>query len=159
MKKLLRFIPLLLIVVFVFSACAEQTETHKVDGLNITLPDDFKSHNDLNDEQDAVFVSGNAFVAVLSESFNQLGVDNGFTEEDYAELVCLTNEVKTTVQSRDGHYYFVYNSTVDGDDFRYLAVIFKGPDSFYMVQFCTFASDFENALDTFWGYADTVVID
>lgn len=159
MKKLCRLIPILLIVVFVFSACAEQTETHKVDGLSITLPNDFKSNNELNDEQDAVFVSGNALVTVLSESFNQLGVDDSFTEEDYAELVCLANEVKTTVQSRDGRYYFVYDSTVDGDDFRYLAVIFKGPDSFYMVQFCTFASDFENALDTFWGYADTVVID
>lgn len=158
MKKLCRLIPLILIALLVLSACSAAPKTFKADGLSITLTEDFERNDDLNSEQDAVFMSNEALVTVLCESFNQLAVDDSFTEANYAELVCLANEMNVEVKNRDGYTYFVYESTVDGDDFKYLAVIFKGDDAFYMVQFCTFAAGFDSELDTFWDYADTVEI-
>lgn len=158
MKKLCRLIPLILIALFVLSACTAAPKTFEAKGLSITLTEDFERNDDLNNEQDAVFMSNEALVTVLCESFNQLAVDDSFTEADYAELVCLANDMNVEVKDKDGYTYFVYESTVDGDDFKYLAVIFKGDDAFYMVQFCTFADGFSSELDDFWAYADTVEI-
>lgn len=158
MKKLCRFLPVLLVVVLVFSACADTTVTYTVNDLSITLPDSFMPYDEGATQQDAAYVSDNALVTISRESFHQLGVDESFTEEDYAELVGAVNDFDLTVDVKDGHYYFAYTSNVDGDDFRYLAVIFKGEDAFYMVQFVAFSSDFDSMQDDFWSYVDTVKV-
>ncbi len=156
MKKLLRFIPLLLITVFVFSACSASPKAFETDELSIVLTDDFVRDDSVNETQDAVFVSNNAIVCVLSESFNQLGVDDSFTGDDYAEIVLATNQLNSAVMHKDQFTYFIFEVTIDGDDYKYLAVVLKGDDAFYMLQFASLSSEFESMLEDFWVYADSV---
>ena len=76
------------------------------------------------------------------------------TEESYAQFVNLVNEREVVVLHRDSYTYFVYETS----DEKYLAVVYKADDAFYMVQFGTDTVDFDSSLETFWGYAESVKV-
>lgn len=160
MKKLLKLLPLLL-VVLALCACSnifknDAPKDFEAAGLTITLTADFERDDSLNKEQDAMFVSSDAVVSVLSESFNQLGVDSSMTEDSYAQLVNLANNRESTVMHRDGYTYFQYEASEKDANYKYLAVIYKADDAFYMVQFGTLEEDFDSMLESFWSYAESV---
>lgn len=156
MKKLLHSIPLLLIAVFVFSACSATPETFKVDALSIDLTSAFERDDSASEDQDAVFISNDLIVTVLSESFNRLGVDDSFTRDDYAELAIMTNGLNSTVMHKDQYTYFIYEASANGEDYKYLATVFKSDSAFYMVQFAALSSDFEPLLEDIWEYIESV---
>lgn len=153
MKKLFTLLPLLL-ALLVFCACTANPKDFEAAGLTITLTDDFAREDSLNEGQDAVFVSDDAVVSVLCVKFNQTGVDPSMTEESYAQFVNLVNEREVVVLHRDSYTYFVYETS----DEKYLAVVYKADDAFYMVQFGTDTVDFDSSLETFWGYAESVKV-
>ncbi len=158
MKKLFRFIPLLLIAVLIFSACSATPKSFTVDALSIDLTSAFDRDDSVSEDQDAVFISNDLVVTVLSESFNRLGIDDSFTKDDYAELVIMTNGLNSAVMHKEQYTYFIYEASADGEDYKYLAVIFKSDDAFYMVQFAALSSDFEPLLEDIWEYIGSVDI-
>ena len=147
MKKLFKLLPLLL-ALLVFCACTANPKDFEAAGLTITL----------NEGQDAVFVSDDAVVSVFCESFKTLGVDSSLSEEDYAQILKLTNDIEATVMHKGDYIYFQYEASEKDADYKYLAVVYKADDAFYMVQFGTFTELFDAQLETFWGYAESVKV-
>ena len=157
MKKLFKLLPLLL-ALLVFCACTANPKDFEAAGLTITLTDDFAREDSPNEGQDAVFVSDDAVVSVFCESFKTLGVDSSLSEEDYAQILKLTNDIEATVMHKGDYIYFQYEASEKDADYKYLAVVYKADDAFYMVQFGTFAELFDAQLETFWGYAESVKV-
>lgn len=109
-------------------------KTFSVDGMTITLTDEFKESD--VDGYAVVYESQKAAVFVLKEKFPYKEGFEDYTLEQYAALVISTNnygnpEIKTV----DGLTFFEYTFK-DGDHtYIYFSYVYKNTDSFWVVQF------------------------
>ncbi|MCL2677850.1 MAG: hypothetical protein FWE85_02220 [Clostridiales bacterium] len=138
----------------------EKTFTTADVGLSITLTSRFV-------EQDlavwtAYYSSTTSIVTVLKEEFHlfdQHGHDAAdLTPEDYARLVIESNREPCDVEKVEGLTTFTYERRVNGKDFKYFAVTFKGPDAFWLVQFGCDRKNFDKFQAQFIEWAKTVKV-
>jgi len=117
-----------------FSEEYSEPKNFSVDGMSITLTDEFKESD--VDGYAVVYESQKAAVFVLKEKIPAGEGFEDYTLEQYAALVISTNnygnpEIKTV----DGLTFFEYTFK-DGDHtYVYISYAYKSSDSFWLVQF------------------------
>ena len=109
------------------------------------------------------FDSADVAVFVLKESFNEfVGKDIPNTVEEYAEIVRASNHDKqpSEITNIDGLVTMEYSfhNSENGTTYKYLSVMFKGSDAFYLVSFATDINKYENAKPHFIDYAKSVKV-
>lgn len=147
---------------------AEETQFSK-DGMTITLTKAFveKTKEDLKDSAESAFNvcydSMKVAVFVLKEPFSTVPGSQNQTLDWYAEAAHKANESRSPedIQKTDGLTYFEYTfqNESTNKDYRYLTVLYKGPDAFWMVQFATLVSDYEEYKPDLIKWANTVTFD
>ncbi len=144
MKRIVALV-LSLTAIFVFASCnvlqelkpyEAEDKVFEKEGLTITLTEAFEevAVEGYTGCYESLFAS--AFV--LKEPFDSFEGFEDYTIEDYEQLVLKANASKNPVSSElEGMpvmEYAFYNEEVDVD-YRYYAVMLKGADAFFMVQF------------------------
>ena len=107
------------------------------------------------------YESDEALVTALKESFEDLsivGISKDSTIEDYVKLIIESNEKDDHYELKSNYAYFEYEATVDGSDFYYIAVTYKGKDAFWLVNFMCTKEDKNNYKNKFLDWADSVEV-
>ena len=157
MKHITKILLLTLALSLLLCGCAAKEKTFETEGMKIVLTNRF-----IEQDQEGfttTYVSSNAVVLALKETFETLedaDLDRDLSLEEYAELVMLSNSLDAKPQTKDGLTYFVYESTVDGVTYSYLAVVYKATDAYWLVQFATQQSDYAAMEETLFTYAKSV---
>jgi hypothetical protein len=110
----------------------------------------------------AYFKKDNVYVWAIKDSFINLDGSSVWEVKDYAERIHYVNALKspTPVTVTDGLYnieYTVFNE-MKNINFRYLTVMYKGSDAFWMVQFACDENEYEQYKPHFLAWAKTVKI-
>lgn len=154
MKKRSLIALLLCAVMLLACGCSAEPKTFTTNGLTIELTDDFTEET--MDGFTAAFQSKDVFVFALKESFNVLGSDMNLDE--YAQLVLDANTMEAEIQHESEQTFFTFEKSVSGKDMTYTAVVYKGEDAYWMIQFACLTSDYAKLKDTILGYAATVEV-
>ena len=160
MKKNIKLFGLLLTVLLIAgcSLLKEPTKTYTVNGISVTMKDDFK-------EKDLVSVttyleSTDAIFTALKEEFVNLesvGINRNSTLRDYAEAVAYNNNLSSSnIIEQDGLVYFTYTREVSGKNFYYLATVYKSDDAFWLVNFACESKNKDSFEPKFIEWAKTV---
>lgn len=104
------------------------------DGMEITLTESFEKRD--IEPFNVSYVSNNAAVFVLKESFDLLEGFENYTVNEYTDLVVQNNGFDSSyVYSVDGLPYFAYERETDEGTFTYYGFTYKGTDAFWLIQF------------------------
>lgn len=125
-------------------------QTFTYSGMEITLTDEFERVTVSG--YDVAMESSDVAVLALKESFADYPVLEGYTLEQYADLVQQANNhqhYSTTWKS--GFLYYEYQAKgEDGEMYHYFVTMHKGTDAFWLIQFFTAQEDMiENREDIF----------
>ena len=81
----------------------------------------------------------------------------------YATMVRDANAAKAPgeISTVDGVTFFeyVFNNEQEGREYSYYTVVFRGTESFWLVQFATFSDEYESRKPDFVKWAKTVVVE
>ncbi|MCL1852193.1 MAG: hypothetical protein FWF88_04065, partial [Peptococcaceae bacterium] len=83
------------------------------------------------------------------------------TLDAYADMIIEANSLDVKVEKRDGLTCFTYSETEEATnlEFTYFAVVFKGKDAFWSVQFYSATKDYDALLPSFVVWAKTFRMD
>ena len=118
-----------------FSSPKVEPKAFSDNGMNITLTNEFREL-----EAEAFthcYESSTVAVLVSKEAFTLQEGSEGYTLQQYAELVLQNNSLSATEFSRDGLVGFEYEATNADtkETFRYISYVYKSDDAFWLVQF------------------------
>ena len=156
-KRLFRIFSLFLVLLLIVGC--SNTKVFEENDFKITLSNSFKKG-----ELESVtyyYESDEALVTALKESFEDLsivGISKDSTIEDYVKLIIESNEKDDHYELKGNYAYFEYEATVDGSDFYYIAVTYKGKDAFWLVNFMCTKEDKNNYKNKFLDWADSVEV-
>jgi len=139
---------------------AVTTKTYSAEGMSITLDQDFmKSAPEAGIV--ACYTNGGATVAVVKESFADYPSLRNYTVPQYGNAVIQTYGLDATLKTEEGLTCFEYdvNNPTFNLPYHYYCVVFKGPDAFWMFEFCCMEQAFENYHDDFIRWAQSVEFD
>jgi len=131
-------------------------------GMTVTLTDAFTEKDYVT--YTAVYESADIAIFALKEEFrlfdsSVLSSESAVTE--YARLLWKSNGFSNelNLSEQDGLTWFQYDRAVNGGDYTYRVYVYKGTDSFWMVQFTAYADRFADVETVIHEYAKTVVIE
>lgn len=156
-KRLFRIFSLFLVLLLIVGC--SNTKVFEEKDFKITLSNSFKKG-----ELESVtyyYESDEALVTALKESFEDLsivGISKDSTIEDYVKLIIESNEKDDHYELKGNYAYFEYEATVDGSDFYYIAVTYKGKDAFWLVNFMCTKEDKNNYKNKFLDWANSVEV-
>ena len=162
MKK---FTALLLAVVMLFALTGCMKKAYEYNpkefsksGMTITLTEAFRVYNDDLGDILIAYESKEVLVSVLKEEFASVEGFGDFTVDEYAELWVTANKEYSpeTPKTADGLVQTKYTADVDGTNFVYFTVMFKGPDAFWTFQFACVEKNYENYAPHFVQWAKSV---
>ena len=134
----------------------EKEKTFTVEGMSITLTNRF--HKTKQEGFTVAFDSSKIAIFALKEVFgDKLNADTTLAE--YAELVVSANSLDVEPKEENGLTCFTFENDASGTSYTYLAVVYKADDAFWLLQFATKSSDFDEKKDTLVSYAKTVTFD
>lgn len=128
-------------------------------GMTITLTQDFHEKDVVS--QTATYSSSKYIVMSLKEEFQlleQKSISTDISLKEYAEDIIANNSLDVTVEGSESRPYFVYSRQVNGKDFTYLAMVFKGSDAYWMLTFACESKDYASSQKQFMKWADTVKV-
>ena len=109
----------------------------------------------------AYFISSDYLVVCIKEEFSSLEAEyQGFSEEKYGEIVCVSNEKPLeALKNENGYYYLEYTSKVENKEYYYNSFIKKGESAFYIITF-TAENEEDNSSNhmKFLSFAETVSV-
>lgn len=139
---------------------AEAQEFSK-EGMNITLTKAFTE--DTEEDCDICYTSVQVSVFATKDLFSMTDGLKNLTVSQYAELIREQNEDKSPeeIQTSDGLTYFEYSfyDEESGDNARYLTAFYKSSDAFWIVQFATYVSIYDDFRPDLINWANTVTFD
>lgn len=160
MKNTIRYISLILVVCSLFATfvgCSlglpEDKDFSKA-GLTITLTDDFSEQDLIT--QTAYYVSNKAIVTTLREDSRTIKVYN---VKNYANLVCESNKLNSTVTTKDDYAEFTYEKGVNGKEFFFYARCYKDGVNFWLVQFACETKNKDDFMPKFNKWGDSIVFE
>ncbi len=163
MKKALCAV-MALALVFLFCACGTgkvyeaAAKDFSVEGMTITLTWRFSEEN--AEGYTACYDSKEAAVFLLKEDFSMLAGLEDYTLAEYAEAVRKSNEQRSPEQvtQKEGLLTFEYEFYDEAQSvtYHYLAVVYKATDAFWLVQFASPASLYEEYEPYFLTWAKSV---
>jgi hypothetical protein len=154
MKKRSLIALLLCAVLLLTCGCTAKPKTFTASGMTIELTEDFAEKEMVGFT--AVYQSKDVFVFALKEEFEILG--DSMDLDEYADLVLEANQMDADVEHEGEHTYFTFDKTVSGKDMTYTAVLYKGEDAYWMIQFACLSKDYDDLKDTIFGYAASVEV-
>ena len=126
-------------------------------GMSISLPEGFTQAEFA--EFTAAFDSPEVAVFVIKELFSEADWED-YTLEQYAQLVQQNNTDKlpTPVTQTEGLTVFEHSAynQLESCTFKYLSVMFKGPDAFWLFQFTCSTDIYDQYKPYFISWAKTV---
>jgi len=146
-------------VLFNVFVLAEKEETFTKAGLTITLTDKF-GEKDMA-AYTAYYESRQAVVFTLKEEFSlfeQAGISSEMSLDEYVKVVSDANNKSYIAKEKDGLTYFEFNQTINGKDFSYFAVVYRGDDAYWLVQFACENKNYSEFSEKFVEWAKTVVV-
>lgn len=163
MKKLLALLCACLCVMGLACGCsASAKEFDTGAGMTITLPGSFKEQDASQaNGATAYYLSNTAGVVALKEDFTTLedaGLSSDMTLDEYGQTVIDANSLTAQLQEADGIKYFVYENSVDDQDFTYYATVFEGSDAFWLIQFFCETKNYDQLQSNFLEWAKTVKV-
>ena len=160
MKRFVCF--LIAIFMLCITSCNKEIvdEAFKKDEFSIVLDSSF-------DEKTAsgayaYFISSDYLVVCVKDLFSSFDYAyEGYSEEQYAEVVCKSNDKSTDCIKKDmGFIYLEYTAEAKNKEYYYNSYIKKGKDAFYIITFTAKSKDdnsSENAKFMHW--MSTVSVD
>lgn len=137
----------------------EKEKTFDLDGFHIVLTDEFQE-----DEMEGVSVyleSAYVGIAAYQESFTDLeivGLDSESTLEDYMQVVIQNNGGDEEIKKENGLTFIEYEEDIDGETYYYFVTVFKGKDSFWVVNFFSLVDHKTTYRDDFIKWAQTIKV-
>ena len=135
-----------------------EPKSFSAEGMSITLTDEFAENT--VEGYTAFYEKQELAVLALKEDFSLIEGFEAYTLEDYGELVLEANQFGDDVKlaTKDGVTYFTfdYENTAYNETYTYFSAIYKADDAFWMIQFMTFADDYEALLPEILEYAKSV---
>jgi hypothetical protein len=138
---------------------SSQTQEFSKAGMTITLTQDFHEKDVVS--QTATYLSTKYIVISLKEDFQtmaQYNVSTDISLSEYAEAIIANNSISTTIEGNEIRPYFVYSRKVNGKDFTYLAMVYRGSDAYWVLTFACESKNFASAQTQFMKWADTVKV-
>ncbi len=132
-------------------------ETYTIEDMQITLTDKFEET--FFEGYTAVYDSKDVAVFMIKEEFELFDDFDFYTVNEYGNLVLETNGFDSSVQleTYDGLTYFEYEAQNDENDtYTYFAVLYKGTDAFWVVEFVALTENYEEYRETFIEWAKSV---
>lgn len=132
-------------------------ETYTIEDMQITLTDKFEET--FFEGYTAVYDSKDVAVFMIKEEFELFDDFDFYTVKEYGNLVLETNGFDSSVklQTYDGLTYFEYEAQNDENEtYTYFAVLYKGTDAFWVVEFVTLTENYEEHRKTFIEWAKSV---
>lgn len=135
----------------------------KEEDFSITLTEDFYKKDIVSATY--YYESLDSIAMALKEEFSNLesvGITEDSTLEDYTKLVLINNKMtedKLKYSDDKSYVYFEYEKEVSGSDMYYLAVVKKGTDAFWLMNFACKAEQKADLQDNFFDYASSIKID
>ena len=123
----------------------------------MTITDDFEKTSVAG--YDAGYESKNAAILVLQERFSLLPGLEDYTLRQYGELVMQNNGKNLEMKTENGVLYFEYTYTNEGNLFHYFVTLHKGPDAFWIIQFCVLDEDADAMREEIFQWAASVTFD
>ena len=156
MKKTITVIAVLL-ALLTLAGCSSAPKQYSYKGMHITLPGSFKE--DSAEGYDYCLSKDDCVALFLIEDAAALGVDEGTTARQYAEMVLATNEIDKPLTDAGDHTYFEFSRTVDGESISYLACCFRSGAAFWLVQFACPEGKYSDMRQDMLSWADSVTFD
>jgi hypothetical protein len=162
MKIKRQMIALSVLIALILPLCvgcgSAKEKTFSASGLEITLNEDFTETN--NASMTVCYATTVDVVMALKEEFSRFATAGISAEDmsldDYAQLVCTSNGISAVVSHDDGLTSFTYQNESNGKNYQYYAVVCKGSDAFWLVQFACEADQFEAHQPSFVQWAKTI---
>ncbi|MBB5265851.1 hypothetical protein HNP82_003002 [Catenibacillus scindens] len=163
MKRLLALLCACLCVIGIVSGCSASAKEFDTGvGMTMTLPGSFKEQDASQaNGATAYYLSNTAGVVALKEDFSTLenaGLSADMTLDEYGQTVIDANSLSVQLQEADGIKYFVYENSVDSQDFTYYATVFEGSDAFWLIQFFCETKNYDQLQSDFLEWAKTVKV-
>lgn len=136
-------------------------QTFSSDGMQITLTNEFEQVDVSSQGFTTGFTSSDTSIFVLKEPFTLQEGFGDLTLTEYAQLVIDNNAhlAGGTPTVENGLTIFEYEtiSPIDGENYSYLIVFFRGPDAFWMFEFSTPVSNAPFMRQTYLDYASSII--
>ncbi len=158
-RRILLATALLICSLSLLVGCSVKPKSFTAEEMTVTLTSRFREVKQTGCT--AMFSSRKEVVFVFRESISSLA-DKGITEastlKEYAAVIIANNSLSdVTVEESDSLTYFTYEKEGDGKPFRYLAVVYKSTNAFWLVQFAAEADAFQQ--QNFIAYAQSVAFE
>lgn len=141
------------------SGCNPDKKDFSVDGMTITLTEEFKEMDEAAGEYNAAYGTDDVGVLVIKEEFTLAEDFGDYTLDEYVDLVLYANNKSgITVKKEDGLTYFEYEEKSDVNQlvYTYRIYVYKSNDAFWMLQFYSLKGDFDEYSDSFKTWASSV---
>lgn len=128
------------------------------EGMTITLTNQFREIS--QDGYTTCYDSQDVAVFVLKEEFSLVEGFDKYTLNEYGNLLITNNGLDSSVklQNNDGLTYFEYQraNPETKDIYHYFSVVFKTPDSFWVIQFATLEKNYNDKKRTIFDWAKNI---
>ncbi len=133
-----------------------EPKAFSTEGMTITLTDAFEEASYQGFTQ--CYESNAVAVFTLKEAFSLMEGLEGWTLEEYAQVVAQNNGMNASdLRNEQGILFFSYvTQGGDGQDYYYVITLHKSSDAFWLIQFATPASNQEKLHDQFITWAASV---
>jgi hypothetical protein len=136
-----------------------EPKTFSKAGLSITLTDNFREEK--MDEFTATYESRKVAVLIIKEEFEifrQGGLSSSMSLNEYIRTINKANNTNHIAKEKDDLTYFEYTEIVGSKNFSYFAVVFRGGDAYWLVQFACETKNYGDMLEQFFEWANTVEV-
>ena len=160
MKKIIRVMALAL-VLLMLAGCAVGTKEFTCRDLTITVPGNLKDVSSRSEFAAYTFTLDSSDLAVfgLQESYAEYPVLEGYSLQEYTDLVIQANNLTCSAVKRAGgdYYYFTYDYQTEAGAYRYLTGTFQSDAGFWMVQITGPILEYNES--EWFEYMDSIVVD
>lgn len=160
MKKLLSVSLILAMLLILLTGCDELigTKVFEREGITMNVPSTMVDISTEPEFGQFTFALSNTKHVIfgLEERFSTIEDGENMTLDEYADAVIASNSLDALAIERSGgaYMYFRYESIEDGVTYKYLAGVYKGSNSFWMIQIGCKATDYDET--AFFEYLDSV---
>lgn len=158
MKRFLPLLALILLTTLLLGGCKKYADKVFSEGeLSITLTDEFSESPRI--AFTAAYESYDVAVLIIRESAETIQAAAGSEEvslDAYAEMLLEVNRLSADIVKEEGLTTYTYAKEADGIDYTYFVTLHRSDEAYWMVQFVTQTSLFEEKKPTLLEYALSV---
>ena len=128
-------------------------------GMTITLTDAFQEKELA--AYAAYYESKTALVFVVKEDFSvfeQAGIPTDISLQEYAKIVAEANNSDWNIKEKDGFTCFEFDENKNGKDYSYFAVVLRGNDAYWLIQFACETKNYSHFSEDFMKWAKSVKV-